>query len=683
MKLLALVAVLSASISLVAATEPAGQRGSTSSPRPERVEGRGAQAVPATSDKVAEAYDQFLLGRHLKDGDNVDGAIAAFKRAMELDPLAADIVSELAALYMQQNRAEDAIATAEQALKVAPANRDAHRVLGLVYAALSEPRRPNAPRPPAGGDRPEDIVAKAIPHLEQAIDRPIGDPDSTVRATLARLYVRANSYDKAIALLTDLVTQEPGWQDGPQLLVEAYTGAGRNADAVRWLEQAAPSSPRLYSMLADLYERERRWKDAADTYVLALQATPRSSELKTRYATALLNGGGREAIGKARDVLNDVLSTRANDARALYLLSQAERRLGDLDAAEATARRLIAQNIRSPWGFYALSEALEEHRQYQGVVDALSPAVDQFRSPGNVGSAFELGLLLPHLGFAYQGLGQFDKAIAAFDEAHRLVPDDTAITGYLIEANLAAKKYPAAVDLARLARNQNPNDLRLARLGAQALRLSGKPDQAVAVLQDAMKKHADEPMAYVGLAQLYLDTSHGADAVKVLQDAQVKFPADVTIAFELGSVFDKQKRFPDAEAAFHRVLAREPDNAAALNYLGYMLAERGERLNESIGYVKRALEIDPENGSFLDSLGWAYYKSNKFDLAVGNLQRAAEQLKTNSVIQDHYGDVLVKLKRYDEAIAAWTRALAGDSDSIDRGGIDKKIRGAKQKLGKK
>ncbi len=678
-----LAALLGVSLSLAAAAEPAAQRGATGSVRPERADGRGAQLAPAAPDKVAEAYNQFLLGRHLKDQDNVEGAIAAFKRAMEFDPLAADVVAELAALYMQQNRADEAIATAEQALRIAPANRDAHRVLGLVYAALSEPRRSNAPRPPAGGGRPDDNVAKAIEHLEQAIDRPIGDPDSTVRATLARLYVRASSYDKAIALLTDLVAQEPGWQDGPQLLVDAYAGAGRNADAVRWLEQAAASSPRLYPMLADLYERDRRWKDAADTYALALAASPRSSDLKTRYATALLNGGGREAIGKARALLNDVLSTRANDARALYLLSQAERRLGDLNAAEATARRLIAQNARSPWGFYALSEALEQHRQYQGIVDALSPAIDQFRSPGNVASAFELGLLLPHLGFAYQALGQLDKAIAAFDEAHRVAPDDLAITGYLIEVNLAAKKYSAAVDLARQARIQNPNDLRLARLGAQALRQSGQPDQGIAVMQDALRKHADEPMAYIGLAQIYSDTSRGADAVKVLQDAQAKFPANVTIAFELGSVFDKQRRFPDAEAAFHRVLAREPDHAAALNYLGYMLAERGERLAESVGYVKRALEIDPDNGSFLDSLGWAYYKSNKLDLALDNLGRAAGQLKTNSVIQDHYGDVLVKLKRYDEAIAAWTRALSGDSDAIDRGGIDKKIRAAKQKLGKK
>jgi len=120
-----------------------------------------------------------------------------------------------------------------------------------------------------------------------------------------------------------------------------------------------------------------------------------------------------------------------------------------------------------------------------------------------------------------------------------------------------------------------------------------------------------------------------------------------------------------------------------LNYIGYMLAERGERLSESVDLLKKALELEPDNGSYLDSLGWAYYKSDKLPLALDNLQRAADQLKANSVIQDHYGDVLFKLTRYDEAIAAWQRALAGDNDSIDRPAIDKKIKSAKQKLGKK
>src|SRR6185436_10906269 len=109
----------------------------------------------------------------------------------------------------------------------------------------------------------------------------------------------------------------------------------------------------------------------------------------------------------------------------------------------------------------------------------------------------------------------------------------------------------------------------------------------------------------------------------------------------------------------------------------YMLADRGERLDESVGYLKRALQLEPDNGSYLDSLGWAYFKKDDLELAEQNLRHAAEQLRSNSVIQEHYGEVLFKLGRYDDAIAAWTRALNGDGTDIDRAEIDRKIKSAK------
>lgn len=641
---------------------------------------RPAPPASTAADKTAEAYAQFMLGHRLDEGDDEAGAIAAYKRAMELDPSAADIPAELAGLYLRQNKAQEAMATAQQALKIAPANREANRVLGVVYAALSESGNDNAARPRDA--KSDENLAKAIHYLEAAIDRLGGEADPNVRATLSRLYVRSGAYEKAIPMLTDLVNQETGWQDGPMMLAEAYAGAGRAADAITWLEERTPDDPRLLPALADFYEREHRWSDAANAYSRALARTPRSIDLKSRYASALLNAGGRENIGKARDALTEVVAARATDARALYLLSQAQRRLGDYPAAEASARRVIAQNSKSPWGYYALAESLEERHQYQAVVDELAHVVADLRGK-SADASFDVGLLLPHLAFAYQELGQHDKAIASFEEAHRLAPTDSSIAGYLVEANIAAKKYGAAIEVAKAALVEHPNDLRLTRLEAQALRQSGKTDQGISLLEDAVKKHADEPLAYVWLAGFYSDADRGPQAVKVLQDAQAKFPSDNSIAFELGAVFDKQKRFADAEAAFRQVLARDPENATALNYLGYMLAERGERLDESVTYLKKALQIEPENGSFLDSLGWAYFKSDKLDLAEDNLRRAADQLKTNSVIQEHYGEVLFKLGRYDDAIAAWTRALSGDGDSIDKGDIDKKIRAAKQKLPKK
>ena len=636
---------------------------------------RSPQQAAAPPAKVAQAYEQFLIGHHLEDNDDVSGAIAAYKKAMDLDPLAADIPAELAGLYLRHDRADEAASAAEQALKVAPANPEAHRVLGLITAAKATGHS----RQQEGASDADSTIA--IQHLEQAIANPIGEADPNARGTLARLYLRTAAYDKAIPLLVDLVRQQPGWLDGSRLLAQAYAGAGRPADAIDLLDEQASENPSLLPTLADFYERQERWKDAANAYARALSLAPRSVELKTRYAQALLNAGGRDDLDKARDVLNDIVSTR-NDARALYLLSQADRRSGDLPGAEAVARRVIAVQDQSPWGYFALAEALGDGHQYAQVVDALTPAIAKFHGlPGD--HSVELQMLLPHLGRAHRELGQADQALAAFDEAHRLSPKDVLVTSYLIDASISAKKYGAAVQLARQARAENRKDLMLARLEAQALRLDGNPDQGVAVLEDAFKNHLDEPAAYVALAHIYQDVSRGPQAVKLLRDAQAKFPSSTSIAFELGAVFDKQKNFAEAEAAFRQVLAREPDHADALNYLGYMLAERGERLDESVGYLKKALEKEPNNGSFLDSLGWAYFKAGKLDLAEENLRRAAEQLKVNSVIQEHYGQLLFKVGRFEDAIAAWNRALAGDGESIDRADIDRKIRDARQKLSKR
>jgi len=640
-----------------------------------------AQTRPPIS-KAAEAYAQFLLAHHLEEREDENGAIAAYKRAMELDPQAADIPAELAALYLRQSKVQEAMGAAEQALKVAPANREANRVLGIIYAALAEGGRGGGGRGAAADRASSDNLAKAIRHLEAALERPMSQGDPNVRATLARVYVSAREYDKAIPMLTDLVSQEPGWQDGPAMLAEAYSGAGKTNDAIVWFEQHAADDPRLLPTLADFYERERRWSDAAGAYARLLQRNPRSIDVKTRYASALLNAGGKENAGKARDALSEIVAARATEARPLYLLSQAQRRLGDVAGAEASARKLVALNRKSPWGYYALAEALEARHDYQGVVDELAPVVAEFRGK-TADTSFDVGILLPHLGFAYQELGQNEKAIATFEEARKLSPDDAAVASYLVEANIAAKKYAAAVDAAKSGLAQNPEDLRLLRLQAQALRHTGKADQGIALLEKAAKAHGDDPIAYITLAQAYSDADRAAQAVKVLQDAQAKFPDNDQVAFELGTVYDKQKKFGDAESAFRTVLARDPENAAALNYIGYMLAERGERLDESVTYLKKALQIEPDNGSYLDSLGWAYFKSDKLDLAAENLKRAADQLPANSVIQDHYGDVLTRLGRFDEAITAYTRALNGDGDSIDKGEIDKKIRTAKQKLPKR
>ncbi len=136
-------------------------------------------------------------------------------------------------------------------------------------------------------------------------------------------------------------------------------------------------------------------------------------------------------------------------------------------------------------------------------------------------------------------------------------------------------------------------------------------------------------------------------------------------------------KLDEASKVLQDLIDRDPLNASALNSLGYMFADKGIRLPEAIVLIERALKIEPDNPAYLDSLGWALFKTGKFEDAEPPLRKAADALTEASVIQDHFGDVLVRRGKHDEAVAAWERALKGDGEGIDRPAVEKKIKDAR------
>jgi Flp pilus assembly protein TadD len=127
-------------------------------------------------------------------------------------------------------------------------------------------------------------------------------------------------------------------------------------------------------------------------------------------------------------------------------------------------------------------------------------------------------------------------------------------------------------------------------------------------------------------------------------------------------------------------VALEPGNADALNYLGYLLADSGKQLDEAIRLVRRALDLEPNNPNYFDSLGWAYYRRGDYDQAEKFIVSAAQQMPRNATVQEHLGDVLAKRNRWADAIAAWTRALQGDEGDINKAVVEKKIADARGKV---
>jgi tetratricopeptide (TPR) repeat protein len=611
-----------------------------------------------------EAYYEFLLGRHLENAGQVDEAAAAFGRAARLDPMSADIPAELAGLFARQGRFDEARRTAEHALTLEGDNADAHRVLGSIFAAVADAdiKVPDLTAEAARG--------KAIEHLEAGRRRP-ADADVGVDMTLGRLYLSARRPEDAVRMFKRVIEQQPEVAEASVLLARAESAAGRPERAVEALEAAADDNPRLLNTLAELYERQQRWREAASAYSRLSAITPGSVDTRIRWASALLQTEQTESIVEARDLLRRIAEAGVTEPRALYLLSGAERRLKNYDAAEAVARKLMATSPDLPSGPFALAQVFEDQRRFAAAADVLSPVVEKYADAAE--PPRELMTIAAHLGYAELQAGRADAALSAFETARSLSGGSAAFETAVIQAHMLARRYEKAADLARAARTARPDDLRYAQLEARALAKSGRGDRAVVVMREALSRHDDNVQAHLTLAEVLQEAKRASEADGVLAAAAEKFPADLTVTFQRGALLEQRRDYVGAEAAFRQVLEKDPLHAPALNYLGYMLADRGDRLDEAVALVERALEVDPDNGAYLDSLGWAYFRQKKFDKAEPMLKRAAEQSPGNSVIQDHFGDLLWAMGKRREAAEAWRRALAGDGESIERRAIEGKI----------
>jgi tetratricopeptide (TPR) repeat protein len=205
-----------------------------------------------------------------------------------------------------------------------------------------------------------------------------------------------------------------------------------------------------------------------------------------------------------------------------------------------------------------------------------------------------------------------------------------------------------------------------------------------------LKGNAEDREVYIALSQMYTRLKRWNEAEQAIAKAEQlsSKPEDKLYAvFVKGSVYERQKKYDQAEEAFKQVLNGDPQNAVALNYLGYMLADRGVRLEEALNYLKKAIALDPANGAYLDSLGWAYYKLGKYDLAEQNLSKAVQRTPNDPTVQDHLGDVYLKVGRLKQAAAHWERALneynrsvTADAEPADVAKVQKKLESAKVKL---
>jgi tetratricopeptide (TPR) repeat protein len=224
----------------------------------------------------------------------------------------------------------------------------------------------------------------------------------------------------------------------------------------------------------------------------------------------------------------------------------------------------------------------------------------------------------------------------------------------------------------------------------------GQQDQAIADVRSMLKGGAEDRDIYVRLGIIYTRAKRWNDALEALAKAEqlsTKNEDKAYVYFLRGDLYQRQKMFDQAETQFQKVLGMtpptDPQAAATLNYLGYMNADRGVKLDESLNYIKQALAFEPNNPAYLDSLGWAYFKLGKYDLAEDNLNKAASHMGSDPTVQEHLGDLYQKTGRlklaaahWDRAVQEWNKTVPAEQDSDAFAKVQQKLDAAKVKLAK-
>ena len=433
------------------------------------------------------------------------------------------------------------------------------------------------------------------------------------------------------------------------LMARRYESEGNNQAALAALERASAASPtsaEIKAELAAFYSRRNQRPEAEKAARAALAIDENNVEANRVLGQILTNtlesAGDRAPTLQTAALLKDAIlhleralaGSPAPDVQVQFTLGQLYIRSGATEKAVQMLTRVVGQNPNSVQGRLALARAYAAHEDVPGAINVLEEIVE------------EEPRVATSLGQYQEQAGRPLDAARSYTIALTQQPTNADLKVRRIIALYTAKEFDRAAGFAADARKQHEKDPRFAQLQARALFDAGDRSGAIAVLESTVRSS----------------------------------PADIPTQFALVDLYQDAGRSGDAERILRQILTVEPTNANALNTLGYMLAVRGERLDEAITLVRRALEQDPNNGAYLDSLGWAHFRRGDLNEAQKYLTAAAQQMPDNSEVLDHLGDLHARRGNLADAIAAWTRALGGDGADVDRDAIERKVQDARKKL---
>jgi len=539
-------------------------------------------ALRAGGARKADAFAHFVEGIAFEENGEMDRALEAYRKVLNVDPGQAQLAARVAGLLIQQEDFPQAIDVLKDAIKANPNNAEPYQQLAFIYL-------------------------KYLKKTDQAIDY-------------------AN---RAIAL-------NPGDAEGYQRLVEIEVAAGQEKKALEVLDRAAKvrsNDPAFWMRLGKLYM----------AILFKSDAQPKPDELKR---TNEIFKKAAEHSGDDPAVLKDIAdyyaaSQQLKEAIPLYL-RVLELQPDDANAREKLATGFILTNQREK-AVEMLEEIIKEHPEKYQSYDLLAQVLD--------------------------------------DEARSLQR-----TNRIDEAKAKFAKVAANYEQSLLINPNHPSTyLHLAEL---LLGPSRDADRAVKLLMEARRRFPSAPeiVYYLAIAQREAKQSQQAVATfeEALHEAQLDEDDDVINAkfyFNYGAAAEQAGLYEKAADLLRKSISLDPANSAeADNYIGYMWADHNMNLDEAETMIRRALESEPNNASYMDSLGWVEFRKGKFDQALSDLLRAAKTVERDDpVVFEHIGDTYLKLNRVPEALAAWQKALALDPKNKN---LTDKIEGTKKTIGK-
>ncbi|KQI71748.1 hypothetical protein AN191_11870 [Loktanella sp. 5RATIMAR09] len=509
------------------------------------------------------------------------------------------------------------------------------------------------------------------------------DPDAGSYLA-ARQALQANDFAEASRRLSRALISDPA---DPALLENTMTAHIALGDIARALPIAESIVERGYeSQVANLTlmmssAKAGDWQAILDTLDAGRSVGPLVDGLAKGWAYL-----GEGDMTRATAHFDEVIAAEGMMIYGLTHKAYALASVGDFEGADAILSGQVPGGMRysrqSAMAHAQILSQLERNGDALAIIDGvfgdqLDPGIADLRAR----VAAEEAVAYTAVRTPAQAMGDLFHVIAG------IVQEDAPASFTLMYARAASYLWPentAAVlmtarlleeleqyDLANLAFASVARDdpsFSAAELGrAEVLRAAGRQDAAIEVLEALTRSHPALPEVYATKGDTLRQAERYDEAIAAYTTALELYDEEQNarwfVHYTRGISYHRMDDWSGAEADFRAALALRPDHPQVLNYLGYSLVERGEKLDEALEMIETAAAERPDNGAIVDSLGWVYFQLGRYEEAVFHLERAASLEPVDPVINDHLGDAFWAVGRETEARFQWHRALSFDPEA--------------------